>query len=102
MTPTIMPLVFIHKFSIESILRSFLIAKEEPKLTCKATPTLSSLDLELDFELNFRVGFLSWISSWIFGLGSVKYRLQTSGWSKVFGILYSYSVVQEQILIHIS
>ena len=39
MTPTIMPLVSIHKFSIESILRSFLIAKEEPKLTYKATPT---------------------------------------------------------------
>ena len=59
------------------------------------------LDFELNFELDFRVGFSSWISSWIFELGSVKYRLQTSGWSKVLGFLYSYSVVQEQILIHI-
>ena len=38
MTPTIISLVSIHRFSIESVLRSFLIEKEQPDLTYKATP----------------------------------------------------------------
>ena len=38
MTSTIISLVSIHRFSIESVLRLFLIEKEQPDLTYKATP----------------------------------------------------------------